>query len=428
MPSPGDPVMPHIPVEDSFLELLADTLETLDIPARGQFLQRYFRTITQLELNEAQCLQFWDQTLERRRELSLTVGRPVSLKTALVDVLSSSNQLRVPVVMEYGELKKLQMDAATDALTGLYNRRLFNEYFEKELNRARRHSQQLALVIMDLHRFKEVNDQFGHPQGDEVLRLAAQTLKKCMRTSDYAFRMGGDEFALLLPQADADQAAALGRRVRVAFEDAVRSLKLGVAVGLDHGVAVYPQDGEQGEILIRVADERLYRLKHMNHRPEVAPPPTENSTAGPILVKPPAAAPAPSPVPPNHQKPVEEKAEAAAVAASSAIPPPRASAESFVPPAPLSKPSSEHRRAERVSLVGTRAYAVVGDATRKTARVIDLGFGGVGLQFDSSEELNETFPAVLHVPILPPVRVTLRRVYVQRTVSGPMRIGCAFVA
>jgi len=320
------------------------------------------------------------------------------------------------------------MDAATDALTGLYNRRLFNEYFEKELNRARRHSQQLALVIMDLHRFKEVNDQFGHPQGDEVLRLAAQTLKKCMRTSDYAFRMGGDEFALLLPQADADQAAALGRRVRVAFEDAVRSLKLGVAVGLDHGVAVYPQDGEQGEILIRVADERLYRLKHMNHRPEVAPPPTENSTAGPILVKPPAATPAPSPVPQNHQKPVEKKAEAAAVAAGSAIPPPRAPVESFVPPASLSKPSSEHRRAERVSLVGTRAYAVVGDAARKTARVLDLGFGGVGLQFDSSEELNETFPAVLHVPILPPVRVTLRRVYVQRTVSGPMRIGCAFVA
>ena len=78
--------------------------------------------------------------------------------------------------------------------------------------------------------------------------------------------------------------------------------------------------------------------------------------------------------------------------------------------------------------MGTRAYAVVGEATRKTARVLDLGFGGVGLQFDSSEELNETFPAVLHVPILPPVRVTLRRVYVQRTVSGPMRIGCAFVA
>src|SRR5260370_39277119 len=106
-----------------------------------------------------------------------------------------------------------------------------------------------------------------------------------MRTSDYAFRMGGDEFALLLPQADADQAAALGRRVRVAFEAAVRSLKLGVAVGLDHGVSLYPQDGEEGEILIRVADERLYRLKHMYHRPEVDPTPTASTTAGTIFVE-----------------------------------------------------------------------------------------------------------------------------------------------
>src|SRR5260370_1512545 len=144
-------------------------------------------------------------------------------------------------------------------------------------------------------------------------------------------------------------------------------------------------------------------------------------------MKPRAAAHTPSPVPPNHRKSVEEKAQAAAVAGGSAMQPHRASVESFVPPAPLSKPSCEHRRAERVSLVGTRGYAVVGDATSKTARVLDLGFGGVGLQFDSPEELNETFLAVLHVPILPPVRVTLRRVYVQRTASGPMRIGCAFV-
>lgn len=421
MPSPGDPIMPQISVEDSFLDLLADTLETLEIPARGQFLQRYFRTITQLEFDEAQCLLYWEQTLDRRKELSLTVGRPVSLKTALVDVLSSANQLRVPVVMEYGELKKLQMDAATDPLTGLYNRRLFNEYFEKELNRARRHSQQIALVIMDLHRFKEINDQFGHPQGDEVLRLAAQTLRKCMRTSDYAFRIGGDEFALLLPQSDADQATALGRRVHTAFEEAVRSLKLGVPVGLDHGVSVYPQDGEQGEVLIRVADERLYRLKHMNHRQPVSPQAAPASTR-PVLVKP---SPAPPPAPSVQQRQTEKVAEAVGgVAAPSAA---RAVAQESVPPPSSPKPSSEHRRAERVSLAGTRAYAVVGEG-KKTARVLDLGFGGVGLQLDSPDDLGETFPAILHVPILPPVRVTLRRVYLQRNANGPSRIGCAFVA
>lgn len=434
MPSPGDPSMPQFPAEESFLELLADTLETLDAPARGQFLQRYFRTITQLDLTEAQCLQYWDQTVARRRELSKTLSRPVSLKTALMDVLASANQYRVPIMMEYDELKKLQMDAATDPLTGLYNRRLFTEYFEKELNRSRRHSQQLALIIMDLHRFKEVNDRHGHPQGDEVLRLTAVTLRKSLRTSDYAFRIGGDEFALLLPQTDVEQAIALGRRIRAAFEEAIQSLNLGVSVSLDHGVAVYPQDGEQGDVVIRVADERLYRLKHMNHRQAEAPS-QPSEPLGPSLVK--TASPAdaanskPSPsIQPKEppQNKVENKNTAAPISSKT---PSSTSEKSKTPIPPASVPAArvqEHRRAERVSMAGTRAYALLGENSRKTARVLDLGFGGVGLEVDAASELPETFSAVLHVPILPPVRVTLRRVYLQNTSAGAARIGCAFVS
>src|SRR6266849_5948701 len=214
MPSPADPTKSHLPGEDVFFELLAETLENLERAARGQFLQRFLRTIAQLDLTEALSLDYWERILIRRRELAESLGKPVSLKTAMVDVLASSNILRVPIMMEYEELKKLQVNAATDPLTGLYNRRLFEEYFDKELNRAWRSGQNLALVIMDLHRFKEVNDRHGHPQGDLVLQAAASTLRKSLRTSDYAFRIGGDEFALLLPQSDAEKAAALSRRSR----------------------------------------------------------------------------------------------------------------------------------------------------------------------------------------------------------------------
>ena len=265
MPSPGAPAPPRLPIEDSYLELLADTLEGLDIPARGQFLQRYFRTITHLDLREAQCVQLWDDMLTRRRELSEHMDRQISLKTALMDVLTSAGLFRVPILIEYDELKKLQMNAVTDPLTGLYNRRLFSEAFEKELNRARRYGQPLGLVILDLHRFKEVNDKHGHPRGDEVLRSAATTLKKALRTSDSAFRIGGDEFALLLPQTDAAQALALSRRVGIVFEESIAHLQMGVSVSMDHGVATFPQDGDQADQLIHVADERLYRLKHANH-------------------------------------------------------------------------------------------------------------------------------------------------------------------
>src|SRR5260370_37259780 len=110
--------------------------------------------------------------------------------------------------------KRGGLSGGTDPLPGLYNRRLFAETFEKELNGARRESQPLGLVTLDLHRFKEVNDKHGHPRGDDVLRAAAASLKKALRTSDSAFRIGGDEFALLLPQTDSVQALALSRRVQ----------------------------------------------------------------------------------------------------------------------------------------------------------------------------------------------------------------------
>src|SRR5712671_4758503 len=265
MPSPGASASPRLPIEDTYFELLADTLESLDLPARGQFLQRYFRVIAHLDLHESQCLQIWEEMIARRRELSDLLGRQVALKTALTDVLSSSGFLRVPILIEYDELKRLELNAVTDPLTGLHNRRLFAETFEKELNRARRYGQPLGLVSLDLHRFKEVNDQHGHPRGDDVLRAAAATLKKALRTSDSAFRIGGDEFALLLPQTDSPQALALCRRVQTVFAEMLQPLLLSVTVGMDHGVAIFPQDAEQAEQLIRIADERLYRLKQANH-------------------------------------------------------------------------------------------------------------------------------------------------------------------
>ena len=213
MPNTTEPLRSQTGAEDSYLDLLSETLGNLDRPARGQFLQKFFHTMAQVELTEALSLECWDQVLARRLELAVSLTRPISLKAVIVDVLAGANVLRVPVLMEYGELKKLQINAATDALTGLYNRRLFEEYFSKELNRAKRYHQQLAVLIMDLHRFKEVNDRFGHLIGDQALQTAAATLRRILRTSDYAFRIGGDEFALLLPQSDREQANMLGRRI-----------------------------------------------------------------------------------------------------------------------------------------------------------------------------------------------------------------------
>src|SRR6202790_5600100 len=275
MPQPGDSSASRLSTEDAFLELLTDTLEMMERPARGLFLEKFFRSIAHVDLNEAQSLDIWEQVLVRKRELIEYAGKNVALQVALVDVLASANLLRLPILMEYEDLRKLQINATTDPLTGLYNRRFFDDYFEKELNRSIRSQHRLALVVFDLHRFKEVNDRFGHPQGDILLQMAAATLRKSLRTSDYAFRIGGDEFALLLPQSDTEQAAVLSRRLRAAYADSIAPLNLGIPLALDYGLAVYPEDGELQEVLIRVADERLYQLKN-GRPPATVPSPSAN--------------------------------------------------------------------------------------------------------------------------------------------------------
>jgi diguanylate cyclase (GGDEF)-like protein len=300
--------------------------------------------------------------------------------------LASQIEMMAGLRLRANEYHKLAM---VDPLTGLYNRRFFEDQCDKELNRALRYNQHLAIVIMDLHRFKAVNDRHGHPRGDALLRMAAATLRKSLRTSDYAFRIGGDEFALLLVQADAEQALTLARRVRTNFAAAAAPMGMAISTGIDYGVAFYPKDGEQKEVLIRVADERLYEMKRSqrdaNHRAEAALQPP----AGRVPTEPPAA-----------------------------------------PPVQISEAGysgSERRKWERVSLVGTRAHAKFNGESETTARVLDLGYGGVAIEMVAPEPLGANFHAVLHVPILPPVRVSLRKLYELPCANGLFRIGCAFV-
>lgn len=421
MPSPGPGALaaPRLSTEEAYLELIVEVLEGLEVSVRGQFLKRYFRTIAHLDLHETKCLELWEQILRTRRELSEPLGRPVALKTVLMDVLFSAGLIRVPVVLEYEEYRKLQVSAVTDPLTSLYNRRLFAEAFEKELTRARRYGLPLGLVVLDLHRFKEVNDKYGHPRGDDVLRATATTLRKALRTSDSAFRIGGDEFALLLPQTDAVQALALSRRVETVFAEILRPLGLAFPVTMDHGVATFPQDGEQTEQLIRVADERLYRLKHAAHNqrakdafrlPDTPQAPSLN------------AAPPPASTSAGRAEKLVGEFQVATSAAAESI----ASQNPSIAPADAAY--AVPRKAERVSMAGTNAYAIVGERGDRRARVVDLGFGGVALEFEQPEEFQESLLAILHVPILPPVRVYLKPVWSRRTPEGAFRLGCHFVA
>jgi diguanylate cyclase (GGDEF)-like protein len=450
MPQP-ESLAPPPSAEDSYLEVLAETLEGLEESARGQFLRQFFRTIARIDLSDAQANEYWERILIRRRELAESIGKKISLKTAIVDVLASTNFLRVPILMEYEEFKKLQINAATDPLTGLYNRRLFDEYCDKELNRAKRYGHQLALVILDVHKLKEVNDRHGHLQGDQILQLAAATLRKTLRASDFAFRIGGDEFALLLPQTDTEQANTLCRRVRAQYEGDIHSLNLDPGVTLDFGIAVLPVDGDQKSELMGTADDRLYQLKNAGRiasrstPPASAPSPEsardERSSRGQeITGASPESAPHARPEEPLPRgREVPSPADSASLQDASVQedrplePQPQpAGSGSGQPPEPIpisTSPSrDEKRKWERVSLAGTKAYAMLSEADKRTATVIDLSYGGVALLLEKGGELPKQFSAILHVPILPPVRVILRQAYIQLLDGGRIRAGCSFVS
>lgn len=153
--------------------------------------------------------------------------------------------------------------ATHDALTGLYNRRHFMEVLDKEISRALRHERDLALCIIDVDLFKPVNDTFGHIAGDEVLRRIAAVLRQYVRGDDIAARIGGEEFAVLLPEGGSPGAVAFAERLREAiaatiFSPGGQPRQITVSVGV---AALRPPDTSRSALLA-AADAALYRAKH----------------------------------------------------------------------------------------------------------------------------------------------------------------------
>lgn len=159
--------------------------------------------------------------------------------------------------------EQLREQASTDPLTQLKNRRGFAEIAQSQFALAKRHGHDLAMAILDIDHFKNVNDTYGHPAGDRVLVRIAQTLTDSTRASDTLARLGGEEFAVLLPNTDKAGAALLAERIRVAVERNHHKLASGpVTVTTSVGVASFGGDAPVSlDQLIEFADQRLYQAK-----------------------------------------------------------------------------------------------------------------------------------------------------------------------
>jgi diguanylate cyclase (GGDEF)-like protein/PAS domain S-box-containing protein len=215
----------------------------------------YARRLAQIE--EATLLQASEritlhsgQVLERVTQPQNSRGRPCGRVWSfrdLTELVSAGRQIEAL--------------ASTDALTGLFNRRQMGEALAEAIRQARRGAGTLALLLLDLDRFKQINDSLGHEVGDRLLLDCADRLKTCLRQGDVVARVGGDQFALLVHEADDHGAEASARRALAAVSQPCSVDGLQFTLTCSIGVALFPADGGDADMLLRHAESAMQRAK-----------------------------------------------------------------------------------------------------------------------------------------------------------------------
>lgn len=185
----------------------------------------------------------------------------IIIATALANMLGTVFK-RIELERQLKEKNALlEYTAYHDVLTGLPNRRLFEELSEKLLAIAKRDKKFLSVLFLDLDKFKPINDTYGHQVGDEVLKVIAGRLERCARSNDTVSRFGGDEFVVLAYDCPRQGAVALVERLIKTIEEPIQIGELTLQLSASVGIATFPEDGNELSELIRLADERLYIAK-----------------------------------------------------------------------------------------------------------------------------------------------------------------------
>ena len=234
-------------------------------PRPDRYYATRLRQLAHLELDEAEAGALWREVGQHRWELQHRLGRDVGQRVALLDYVTNIRpQLEDPQIIDGPALQHIERLAVVDALTGLLNRGYFDTQLAREVERCRRYGATGSLLLLDLDRFKPVNDRYGHEAGDEVLRRVGAVILEHVRAPDIPCRFGGDEFAVLLPDTSREEARLVGERIRVAIETAFACTPVQgrfVAVTASVGVATTPEGSSTETSLFQRADTALYDAK-----------------------------------------------------------------------------------------------------------------------------------------------------------------------
>jgi diguanylate cyclase (GGDEF)-like protein len=247
--------------------LLRAGLQAEELPAGfmegGQGYADALYLLTRMRFSVEDALRFWDEILRHHQGLNLALGRDVGIRVAVCDYFMNLHpKMRDPVIVEVQVLLQKEKSALLDELTGLYNRRYFNDAIGREVERFKRFGQRFSLMMLDVDHFKRFNDTYGHLAGDDALKTVATVLQNTARSFDHVVRYGGEEFALILPHTDAEQAVAAAERMRYAVaKSPVRVNGQEVSVTASLGVATFPEDAINARDLVSRSDEALYEAK-----------------------------------------------------------------------------------------------------------------------------------------------------------------------
>jgi len=194
----------------------------------------------------------------------------------IFQLTSSFNNMRKQI---HQRQMALEHQALHDTLTGLPNRSLLNDRLNQAINIMQRNDAQLAVLLLDLDRFKEVNDTLGHHVGDQLLQLVSTRLKNTIRSSDTVARLGGDEFAIIAPNTSPDEASQFAKKIINSLNDVFTVDHQNMYVGASLGISIYPHNGTDIHTLLRHADVAMYTAKENNRDVVIYDPSQDKNTA-----------------------------------------------------------------------------------------------------------------------------------------------------
>lgn len=244
-------------------EEFINRINNLAISEGAQAVQQTFKVLTGIDIPQDDCLAHWEAAQVHRSEIITQLKRNVDVTTTLCDYFQQkTDYLENPRLIEAQQLEEVIKKTIVDKLTGLYNRRYFDEVYDQHVVLAESFQESFTVLFLDIDNFKMINDYYGHRAGDKVLQEIAEVISDEKRDSDIAARYGGEEFVLLLTSTDNRKAYIFAERLRKRVASHVFRLEGDtVNVTLSGGIATFPTNSDNPTLLLQMADRAMYLSK-----------------------------------------------------------------------------------------------------------------------------------------------------------------------